>query len=507
MTDPRIKNIVIVGGGTAGWMAASACAKVLGLDYSIRLVESDEIGIVGVGEATVPHLKLFNNLLEIDEIEFIKKVQGTFKLGIQFVDWGRLGDEYIHGFGTIGHDYGMLPFHQFWIKAFNAGNATDIGAYSLNTAAAPLGKFMASATDVPPASPLANIAYAYHFDAGLYARFLRGYAEARGVRRTEGKVVNTLLRDVDGFIEAVVLDSGERIDGDLFIDCSGFRGLLIEQVLHTGYDDWTHWLPCDRAMAVPCENVGSPTPYTRSTARASGWQWRIPLQHRTGNGYVYSSRYISDDEVAAVLLKNLDGRAMADPRLLKFTTGRRKKFWNKNCVAIGLASGFLEPLESTSIFLIQSGITRLLNLFPDKGFSPVVIDRYNAQATFEIERIRDFLILHYHATERNDTPFWNYCRTMDIPAPLEDTIGLFEDSGRFFRNAEEMFAITSWVQVMLGQHLQPRNYHPLVDRMPDKQLNEFVGGVKNVIATCVDAMPMHAAFIARHCAATAPQTP
>lgn len=507
MTDPRIKNIVIVGGGTAGWMAASACAKVLSLDYSIRLVESDEIGIVGVGEATVPHLKLFNNLLEIDEIEFIKKVQGTFKLGIQFVDWGRLGDEYIHGFGTIGHDYGMLPFHQFWIKAFNAGNATDIGAYSLNTAAAPLGKFMASATDVPPASPLANIAYAYHFDAGLYARFLRGYAEARGVRRTEGKVVNTLLRDVDGFIEAVVLDSGERIDGDLFIDCSGFRGLLIEQVLHTGYDDWTHWLPCDRAMAVPCENVGSPTPYTRSTARASGWQWRIPLQHRTGNGYVYSSRYISDDEVAAVLLKNLDGRAMADPRLLKFTTGRRKKFWNKNCVAIGLASGFLEPLESTSIFLIQSGITRLLNLFPDKGFSPVVIDRYNAQATFEIERIRDFLILHYHATERNDTPFWNYCRTMDIPAQLEDTISLFEDSGRFFRNAEEMFAITSWVQVMLGQHLQPRNYHPLVDRMPDKQLNEFVGGVKNVIATCVDAMPMHAAFIARHCAATAPQTP
>src|SRR5450755_656665 len=507
MTDPRIKNIVIVGGGTAGWMAASACAKVLGLDYSIRLVESDEIGIVGVGEATVPHLKLFNNLLEIDEIEFIKKVQGTFKLGIQFVDWGRLGDEYIHGFGTIGHDYGMLPFHQFWIKAFNAGNATDIGAYSLNTAAAPLGKFMASATDVPPASPLANIAYAYHFDAGLYARFLRGYAEARGVRRTEGKVVNTLLRDVDGSIEAVVLDSGERIDGDLFIDCSGFRGLLIEQVLHTGYDDWTHWLPCDRAMAVPCENVGPPTPYTRSTARASGWQWRIPLQHRTGNGYVYSSRYISDDEVAAVLLKNLDGRAMADPRLLKFTTGRRKKFWNKNCVAIGLASGFLEPLESTSIFLIQSGITRLLNLFPDKGFSPVVIDRYNTQATFEIERIRDFLILHYHATERNDTPFWNYCRTMDIPAPLEDTISLFEDSGRFFRNAEEMFAITSWVQVMLGQHLQPRNYHPLVDRMPDKQLNEFVGGVKNVIATCVDAMPMHAAFIARHCAATAPQTP
>ena len=504
MTDPRIKNIVIVGGGTAGWMTASALAKVLEQQCSIRLIESEEIGIVGVGEATVPHLKIFNHVLEIDEIEFVKQTQGTFKLGIQFVDWARLGDKYIHGFGTIGHDYGLLPFHQFWIKAFNAGNATDIGAYSLNTAAAPLGKFMASATDVPPASPLANIAYAYHFDAGRYAQFLRGYAEARGVRRTEGKVVNTLLRDADGFINAIVLDSGERIEGDLFIDCSGFRGLLIEQALHTGYDDWTHWLPCDRAMAVPCENVGPPTPYTRSTARASGWQWRIPLQHRTGNGYVYSSHYISDDEVAAVLLKNLDGPAMADPRVLRFTTGRRKKFWNKNCVAIGLASGFLEPLESTSIFLIQSGIMRLLNLFPDKGFSPVAIDRYNAQATFEIERIRDFLILHYYATERDDTPFWNYCRMMDIPAQLEDNIRLFRDSGRFFRDAEEMFAITSWVQVMLGQHIQPRNYHPLVDRMPDKQLNEFVGGVKNVIATCVDAMPMHEQFIARHCAAGPP---
>ncbi|HEX3895008.1 MAG TPA: tryptophan halogenase family protein, partial [Rudaea sp.] len=293
-----VKNIVIVGGGTAGWMAAAACSKVLKDQYSIRLIESEEIGTVGVGEATVPHLKLFNNLLEIDEIEFVRKTQGTFKLGIQFVDWGRLGDKYIHGFGTIGHDYGLLAFHQFWIKAQQQGFALDIGAYSLNTAAAPRGKFMASAQDVPPTSPLATIAYAYHFDAGLYARFLRGYAEARGVRRTEGKVVQTILREPDGFIEAVVLDSGEKIAGDLFIDCSGFRGLLIEQALKTGYDDWTHWLPCDRAMAVPCEKVEAPTPYTRSTAREAGWQWRIPLQHRTGNGYVYSSNYISDDEVA-----------------------------------------------------------------------------------------------------------------------------------------------------------------------------------------------------------------
>jgi tryptophan halogenase len=502
MTDRRVRNIVIVGGGTAGWMAAAAFAKVLGLQYSVRLIESEEIGTVGVGEATVPHLKLFNQVLEVDEIEFIKKTQGTFKLGIQFKDWGRLGDSYIHGFGTIGHDLGLLPFHQYWIKAFHAGEAAGIGAYSLNTAAAPVGKFMTSASDVPAQSPLANIAYAYHFDAGLYAQFLRGYAETRGVRRTEGKVVNTILRAADGFVEAVVLESGERIDGDLFIDCSGFRGLLIEQALHTGYEDWTHWLPCDRAMAVPCENVGPPTPYTRSTARAAGWQWRIPLQHRTGNGYVYSSAYISDDEAAATLLRNLDGRALAEPRILKFTTGMRKKFWNKNCVAIGLASGFMEPLESTSIYLIQSGIARLINLFPEGDFSPVLIDRYNAQAIFEFERIRDFIILHYHATERSDSPLWNYCRTMSIPRELESNIRLFRDSGRFYRNAEEMFAITSWVQVMLGQQIQPNKYHPVVDQLPDSELREYIGGVGKVIASCVDSMPTHAQFIARYCQAS-----
>jgi tryptophan 7-halogenase len=505
MTDRRIKNLVIVGGGTAGWMAAATFAKVLGPQYSVRLIESEEIGTVGVGEATVPHLKLFNQVLEVDEIEFVKKTHGTFKLGIQFNDWGRLGDSYMHGFGTIGHDLGLLPFYQYWIKAFHAGKATGIGAYSLNTAAAPLGKFMASASDVPATSPLANIAYAYHFDAGLYAQYLRDYAAARGVRRTEGKVVDVILRGEDGFIEAVRLDTGEKLSGDLFIDCSGFRGLLIEQALHTGYDDWTHWLPCDRALAVPCENVGPPTPYTRSTARAAGWQWRIPLQHRTGNGYVYSSAHISDDEAAATLLKNLDGRALAEPRMLKFTTGVRKKFWNKNCVAIGLASGFMEPLESTSIYLIQSGIARLVNLFPERDFSPVLIDRYNAQAIFEFERIRDFIILHYYATERSDSPLWNDCRTMSIPKQLEDNIRLFRDSGRFYRNAEELFAITSWVQVMLGQQIQPRKYHPVVDQLGDTELHEYVGGVGKVIASCVESMPTHAQFIARHCQAAKQQ--
>jgi tryptophan halogenase len=503
MADRHLRDIVIIGGGTAGWMAASALAKVLGPGTSIRLVESEEIGIVGVGEATVPHLKLFNQVLEIDEIEFVKQTQGTFKLGIEFVDWGRLGDRYIHGFGTIGHDYGLLPFYQYWLKLSGAGKAADIGAYSLNTVAAPRGKFMVSATDVPAHSPLANIAYAYHFDAGLYARYLRRYAEARGVKRIEGRVVDVTLRAEDGFIAGVTLQRGEKLQGELFIDCSGFRGLLIEAALHTGYEDWTHWLPCDRALAVPCEKVGPPTPFTRSTARGAGWQWRIPLQHRTGNGYVYSSAHISDDEAAATLMANLDGRALAEPRKLQFTTGMRKKFWNKNCVALGLASGFMEPLESTSIYLIQSGIARLINLLPDRDFSPVLIDRYNAQAAFEFERIRDFLILHYWATERRDTSFWRYCSGMSIPEPLADTIRLFKDSGRFFRNAEEMFAITSWVQVMLGQHVVPQHYHPAVDLVPDQEIAGLVDSVKTVVAACVDAMPMHAQFIARHCAAAA----
>ena len=503
MTDSRIRNIVIVGGGTAGWMAAAAFAKVLGADYSIRLVESEEIGTVGVGEGTVPHLKLFNNLLGIDDVEFVKNTQGTFKLGVQFNDWGRLGDSYVHGFGTIGHDVGLLPFHQYWIKAHRAGKAQDIGAYSLNTVAAPRGRFMPSASDAPPGSPLANVAYAYHFDAGKYARFLRGYAEQRGVHRTEGKVARTVLHPDSGFVEAIVLESGECIEGELFIDCSGFRGLLIEQALHTGYLDFSHWLPCDRALAVACERVGPPTPYTRASARPAGWQWRIPLQHRTGNGYVYSSAHVSDDEAAATLLGHLDGKPMGEPRLLRFTTGVRRQAWNRNVVALGLAGGFMEPLESTSIYMIQSGIARLLNLFPQRDFSPVLIDRYNTQSRFEYEHIRDFLILHYHATERDDTPFWNQCRTMSIPAELADNMRLFRDSGRFFRNGEEMFATPSWVQVMLGQRIVPQSYHPMVDQMPDAELAEFMASVGHVVASCVEVMPPHQAFIDRCCMAPA----
>jgi tryptophan halogenase len=498
--DNRIRSIVIVGGGTAGWMAAAALSKVLGSNIPIRLIESEEIGTIGVGEATVPHLKLFNQILEIDEAQFVRETRGTFKLGIQFVDWARIGDRYVHGFGTIGHEFGMLPFHQYWLKARAQGWASKLDEYSLNTVAAERGKFMVSATDVPRQSPLADIAYAYHFDAGRYAQFLRRYAEARGVRRTEGKVVQVSQRE-DGFIADVALASGERIAGDLFIDCSGFRGLLIEQTLHAGYEDWSRWLPCNRAVAVACENVGPPTPYVRCTAREAGWTWRIPLQHRTGNGYVYSHDYISDDEAAATLLKQLDGRALGDPRLLRFTAGQRRKVWDKNVVAIGLSGGFLEPLESTSIYLIQSAIARLINLFPDSTFNPVTIERYNAQSAFEVERIRDFIILHFCATERDDSAFWNYCRTMELPEPLAETIRLFRDSGRFYRNAEEMFALTSWVEVMIGQRIIPRSWHPLVDQLSDAQLRELLESVRGVISTCVDAMPMHAQFIARCCAA------
>jgi tryptophan halogenase len=486
-------------------MAAAAFVQVLGPEYKIRLIESDLIGAVGVGEATVPHIKAFNNLLRIDEADFVRQTQGSFKLGIRFDDWARTGDSYIHGFGTvIGPELGLLPFHQYWIKARLDGQAKDIGAYTLNTVAALRGKFMVSASDVPAASPLASIAYAYHFDASLYAKYLRGYAERRGVRRSEGVVQEVLLHPDSGFVTSVRLESGEIIAGDLFIDCTGFRGLLIEETLKSGYHDYTHWLPSDRALAVPCAKTGPPVPYTRSTARSAGWQWRIPLQHRTGNGYVYSSQYTSDDEAAATLLANLDGPALAEPKLLRFTTGRRKLCWNRNVVALGLASGFLEPLESTSIHLIQSGIAKLLELFPREGYDEVLVDRYNARLAFEFDRIRDFIILHYHATERDDTAFWQYCRNMSIPPELQANIDLFRDSGRFFRNADELFADISWIQVMLGQRLEPRAYHPLVDRVSAAEVYRFVAGVEQTIERCVDAMPSHQAFIDRCCAAVSP---
>nr|WP_295383370.1 tryptophan halogenase family protein [Pseudoxanthomonas sp.] len=499
-TDNRIRRVVVVGGGSSGWMAAATLATFVGRGAEVRLIESEEIGIIGVGEASVPHMRLFNaQVLGIREADFVTQTRGTFKLGIQFNDWARIGDSYIHGFGTIGRSLGPLPFHQFWLKLFQSGRVPGIGAYSLPTVAAPLHRFMTSSEQAPAGSPLADIAYGYHFDAGLYARYLRNLSERRGVTRIEGKVVDAVQRAGDGFIEAVVMESGERIEGDLFIDCSGFRGLLIEQVLKTGYEDWSEWLPCDRAMAVASESAGPLTPYTRSTARAAGWQWRIPLQHRVGNGYVYSSRYLSDDEAAATLLANLDGPALIDPRPLRFTAGRRRRFWNRNVVALGLAGGFMEPLESTSIHLVQSGLQRLLGLFPDLGFDPLLIDRFNRDSIFEYERIRDFLVLHYNATERDDTPFWNHCRTMAIPDTLRETVELFRLDGRYFRNGEDFFALPSWVQVMLGQRIVPRGYHPIVDEMPEDELASFVERVRQGLAKAVEAMPLHQDFIARYC--------
>ncbi len=501
MNAEPLKSIVIVGGGTAGWMAAAALAKALLPSCAVRLIESEEIGTVGVGEATIPALRIFNETLGLPEAEFVREVKGTFKLGIQFRNWGKLGDAYFHGFGHLGNDYGPNPFHQLWLHQMLAGKAGDLADYSLHSVAAPQGRFMTSPSDAPLNSPLRDFPHAYHFDAGLYARYLRRYAEQRGVKRTEGRVVDVQLREPDGAIDAVVLADGERVSADFFIDCSGFQGLLIEKALHTGYVNWAHWLPCDSAIAVPCAKTGPAPPYTVATARTAGWQWRIPLQHRIGNGHVYCSSYMSKDEAIATLLANLDGKPLAEPRALSFTTGHRRQFWNRNCLAIGLASGFMEPLESTSIYLIQSGIGRFLNLLPDRRVSQTLIDRYNSQAIFEFERIRDFLILHYHATKREDSPFWKACANMSIPDSLSENIALFKDSGRFFRNAEEMFAVTSWVQVMIGQGVLPTACHSALYTLPDAEIANVVQVTRQVIANCAAAMPLHEQFIDRYCRA------
>ncbi len=495
-----IGKIVIVGGGTAGWMTAATLAKLLQRKVQIELVESEQIGTVGVGEATIPQIRLFNATLGLDEDEFIRRTQGTFKLGIEFVDWTRLGHAYHHAFGPVGgRDLGLVQFYQYWIKQQLGPGIDEIGAFTFNAIAARQNRFMRPAQ--VQNSPLASIAYAFHFDAGLYARFLREYSEALGVVRTEGLVKHTVLRAEDGFIDSVILDDDRRISGDLYIDCSGFRGLLIEQALQTGYHDWRHWLPCDRALAVPCESAGELLPYTRSTAREAGWQWRIPLQHRIGNGYVYCSEHLSEDEAAAKLLANLDGPAQADPRPLRFVTGMRKRFWNRNCVAIGLSSGFMEPLESTSIHFIQSSISKLVSLFPDRDFSQSSIDEYNRQVQFEFERSRDFLILHYKATERDDTAFWRHCAAMDIPDSLRDKIELFEASGRIFREHEELFTEASWLQVLLGQGVLPRAYHPMVDTLSQSEMEQMLNGVRGVLERSAAAVPKHADFIAKFCQA------
>ena len=501
MTHPdAIRQVVIVGGGTAGWMTAAALARVFGDRLAIRLIESELIGTVGVGEATIPQIRLYNASLGIDENEFLRETQGTFKLGIEFVDWARPGDRYLHAFGPVGgRELAPVPFHQYWLKRHLAGELSDIGEVTFNTVAARAGKFLRGAN--VENSPLSKVYHAFHFDAGLYAQYLRRYAEQRGVRRIEGEVVDVSLRGADGFIESVTLKTGERVAGELFIDCSGFRGLLIEQALKTGYEDWSDYLPCDRALAVPCESAGEPTPYTRATARSAGWQWRIPLQHRIGNGYVYNSDATSEDEACSTLLAHLDGKPLADPKPLRFVTGARKQFWNKNCVAIGLSSGFLEPLESTSIHFIQSAIARLVQYFPDRHFAPADIAEYNRQARTEIERSRDFLILHYKATERDDSPFWRRCRDLAIPDGLAHRIAVFKNHGRIVRDSEELFGEASWLQVYLGQRITPRGYHPYVDRLSATELRAMTDGIIQLHRDCVAVMPSHGEFLARACVA------
>jgi tryptophan halogenase len=496
----KVKKIVIVGGGTAGWIAAASFSKLLaGGDYTIELVESDEIGTVGVGEATIPPIMLFNRTLGIDEVEFIKATQASFKLGIEFVDWRKLGDAYIHPFGAFGVEMHGIYFYHFWLRHRASGGTLNRDCFNSSTMAARAGRF---ARPTPAErSPLPPLAYAYHFDAGLYARFLRKFAEERGAKRHEGRIANVQVSGEDGFIEAVVLSDQRRIEGDFFIDCSGFRGLLIEQTLHAGYEDWSRWLPCDRAVAVPCERLATTTPYTRSTAREAGWQWRIPLQHRIGNGYVYCSEFMNDEEAARLLLSRLDGAPRAEPRQLRFIAGHRKEPWKKNCVSLGLASGFLEPLESTSIHLIQSALARLLLSFPGREFDPLVIKKYNELARIELEEIRDFLLLHYKATERTDTPFWRHCQSIPLTESLKERWGMYETSAQIVTGASDLFKEASWFAVFTGQGVLPKAYHPFADIPSDEELERRLNLIRRDVEKRVASFPTHDAYIREHCAA------
>jgi tryptophan halogenase len=499
LREDRIRKVVIVGGGTAGWMTAAALSKIMGEipDFEIELVESEEIGTVGVGEATIPQILLFNKLLDIDEHDFVRATNATYKFGIEFVDWTHLGHRYVHPFGLYGLDMKGIEFHHHWLKGRSLGDPAPLDAYSLAIVAGLQGRFAHPRPDQPN-SPLSKVSYAFQFDASLYARYLRRIAEAQGVTRTEGRIVEVQQNGETGFIEALVLQNGAQIEGELFIDCSGFRGLLIEQTLKSGFEDWSKWLPCDRALAVPCELGGDHQPLTRSTARPAGWQWRIPLQHRIGNGYVYSSAHVSDDEAAATLLANLDGRPLADPRPLRFLAGHRKKAWVKNVVALGLAGGFLEPLESTSIHLVQSGIAQLMTLFPTRRFDETEIERFNAQTVKEYVDIRDFLVLHYKATERSDSDFWNYCRTLDPPDGLADKLAMFRSNGRVFRENNELFTETSWLAVMVGQGIETAGYHPAADILPDDETLRRLAHVREVIAQTASVMPTQEEFLRHH---------
>lgn len=490
----KITNIVIAGGGTAGWMAAASLSKLLGKGFNISLIESDEIGTVGVGEAAIPTLTTFHRLLGINEQAFMKATHSTFKLGINFENWKQKDQDYMHGFGRVGKECWAGEFQHFWLHGKQQEIKNPFDEYCFEIQAAKSEKFALAQKG--------GLNYSYHLDATLYAKFLRSFAEQHGVKRIEGKIVDVNKNSQSGDIESLTLASGQCIEGQLFIDCTGFVGLLIEKALHTGYEDWSHWLPCDSAVAVQTEAVSSPLPYTRSIAHDSGWQWQIPLQHRVGNGMVFCSKYMSDDDAKSLLLDNIQGKTINEPRVIKFTTGRRRKGWNKNCVALGLSSGFLEPLESTSIHLIMSGILRLIRLFPFEGIKPSFVNEYNQQLTSELEHIRDFIILHYHATERDDSPFWQYCKNMEVPEGLKQRLDLFKESARIFTNEGELFRVDSWAQVMLGQGVYPEQYHQIAAIMKPHELERFLGEIRTTIDKAVTALPSHQTFLDQYCRST-----
>jgi tryptophan halogenase len=490
-------EVVIVGGGTAGWMAAAALSTLLPRNRcNVRLIESEEIGIVGVGEATLPHMKNFNDFVGIDEAEMIRRTKATFKLGIEFRDWGFLGSSYIHPFGIHGPHETSLGFHQKWVRARNAGRQFDLEDFSFAIVASRQNRF-----DFPAAtggSIASTYGYAYHFDASLYAGFVRDFCEARGVLRTEGKVQTVHRSPESGDIRSLQLQSGEVVTGDFFIDCSGFRSLLLGEALETEWESWSKWLPCDRAWAVPCQSAGETTPYTRSTALEAGWQWRIPLQHRTGNGHVFSTGFTTEEQARERLLGNLDGEVLAEPRLLKFEAGRRRMSWNRNCLALGLASGFLEPLESTSIYLVQIALMHLLPLFPDRDQNPALAREFNRKMDVEYARIRDFLILHYHLTSRDDSDLWRYCRSMDVPDSLKSKMALFRHRGHIERYREGLFTPPSWLSVLVGQGLVPEHHHPTLNNVPTDRLIEELEMLREDIRDRVDEMPKHDAVLARY---------
>ncbi len=487
----KIQNIVIAGGGTAGWMAAAAFSKLLGKNLNITLVESDDIGTIGVGEATIPPIKTFHKLLGINEQEVMRATHATFKLGIGFENWGQENDQYIHSFGVTGKECWAGEFHHFWLHGLRKGINFDFGDYCYELQAAKANKFALS-NNTP-------INYAYHLDATLYASYLREFSEKLGVNRVEGKIEQVTKDNQTGEINSLTLATGQVVDGDFFVDCTGFQGLLIEQALHTGFDDWSHWLPCDRAVAVQTKAVAAPLPYTRSIAHKNGWQWKIPLQNRVGNGLVYCSKYCSDEEAVSQLTSGIDGDMITEPRVIKFNTGRRRKGWNKNCVAFGLSSGFIEPLESTSIHLIMSGIIRLLRLFPFDGIQQSAIDEYNNKLDSELNAVRDFIILHYKATQREDSNFWLHCKNMEIPTSLRHKMQLFKDTGRVFLDDGDIFRVDSWTQVMLGQGIMPEQYHKIADIMSDKELENFMATLKSSITNAVEKLPSHGEFVQNYC--------